>query len=135
MGTRRLARELALKVLFQIEFSPEKLKDLWPRFWEEYEADAEVHLFTQTLVEGTMRNLKEIDSVIERCSTNWKVSRMASVDRNILREATYEILYHEEIPASVTMNEAVEIAKKYGTEDSPSFINGILDKIAKEKVS
>lgn len=133
MGTRRLARELALKVLFQVEFSPEKLKELWTRFWEEFEVDEEVRVFTQTLVEGTLRNLKEIDNVIERCSTNWKVSRMASVDRNLLREATYEILYHEEIPASVTMNEAVEIAKKYGTEESPSFINGILDKIAKEK--
>ncbi len=133
MGHRRQSRECALQLLFQVEFSHQPPLDIVKLFWEENHHSEEVRLFSDELFLGTMRNLKEIDFLIESCSTNWKLSRMASVDRNILRMAAFELIYLEGIPSSVTINEAVEIAKKYGTEESPSFINGILDKIAKEK--
>lgn len=133
MGSRRKAREFALKILFQVEFTGQPLSEVFPLFWLENNVSDEVKVFTEELCSGVYRNLKEIDSVVESHSTNWKVSRMAGVDRNILRLAVYELLYLEGIPSSVTINEAVEIAKKYGTEESSSFINGILDHIAKEK--
>lgn len=133
MGNRRKSREFCLQILFQVEFSKQTLKDVLAQFWKENPAGAEVQGFAVRLVEGCVRNLKEVDTLIETSSTNWKLSRMATVDRNLLRQATFELLYLEGIPSSVTINEAVEIAKKFGTEESSSFINGILDKIAKEK--
>ncbi len=133
MGARRKARELALQILFQIDFAKQKLKNVLLEFWKENPTEDEVKDFTQNLVEGTLRNLNEIDTLIETTSTNWKLSRMATVDRNLLRQSAYEILYVNDIPHSVTINEAVEIAKKFGTEESASFINGILDKIAHVK--
>lgn len=133
MGHRRQSREAALQLLFQVEFSNQPPLEVAKLFWEENPVSEEVRLFGDDLFLGTMRNLKEIDFLIESSSTNWKLSRMASVDRNILRMSAYELIYLEDIPSSVTINEAVEIAKKYGTEESPGFINGILDKIAKEK--
>lgn len=131
MGNRRKAREFALQILFEIEFSHEKLKQAVEQFWKENQATSEIATFAEELVSGTLRNAHEIDALIEGSSTNWKISRMASVDRNLLRQATYELLYLKDIPASVTINEAVEIAKKFGTVESSSFINGILDKISK----
>lgn len=133
VGSRRKARELSLQILFQINFSRQNLKEVLNIFWKENNVTPEVSDYANKIVEGTLRNLKEIDSLIEGCSTNWKLSRMAAVDRNLLRGATFELVYLEDIPSSVTINEAVEIAKKFGTEESPSFINGVLDKIAKEK--
>lgn len=132
MGNRRKAREFGLQILFEVEFSHLKLRNVFDEFWGENQATPEIRAFTEALVEGTLRNLREIDRVIEVCSTNWKLSRMASVDRNLLRQAAFELLYVDDIPSSVTINEAVEIAKKFGTLESSSFINGILDKIAKE---
>jgi len=133
MGNRRKARELALQVLYQLECSGQKLKEILSYYWEENPVPDEVCQFSEKLLEGTLRNLKELDMLIESVSTNWKLSRMASVDRNLLRQAAFELVYLEDIPSSVTINEAVEIAKKFGTEESASFINGILDKIAKDK--
>ena len=133
MGNRRKARELALQVLYQLECSGQKLKEILSYYWEENPVPDEVCQFSGKLLEGTLRNLKELDMLIESVSTNWKLSRMASVDRNLLRQAAFELVYLEDIPSSVTINEAVEIAKKFGTEESASFINGILDKIAKDK--
>jgi N utilization substance protein B len=92
--------------------------------------DAEAREFAEGIVSGVMEHLESIDLLLEECSTNWKVVRMARVDRNILRLATFEIRYRDDIPARVTINEAVEIAKQYGEKDSGSFINGILDRIA-----
>ena len=91
----------------------------------------EVKTFTRQIIDGVSTNVREIDQLVESHSTHWKVSRMASVDRNILRMAVFELLYCQDIPASVTINEAIEIAKKYGTEESGAFVNGILDHIAK----
>lgn len=133
MGNRRRAREYCLQILFQIDFSLLKLKEVLDQFWIDNSSPGEIKEFTTKLAEGCVRNIKEIDALIEGHSTNWKLSRMATVDRNLLRLATYELIYLDEIPASVTINEAVEIAKKFGTEDSSSFINGILDNISKDK--
>ncbi len=133
MGNRRKAREYCLQILFQMEFSKQKLKEVMDHFWAENPSSDEVMAFTLELVEGTLRNVAEIDAELESSSTNWKLSRMAAVDKNILRQSAYELLYREDIPHSVTINESVEIAKKFGTDDSASFINGVLDKIAKHK--
>jgi N utilization substance protein B len=99
-------------------------------FWESFKTDDTVWPFFLELVEGVYKNKVEIDALINETSENWKLDRMAVVDRNILRFSVYELLYVDDIPPSVTMNEAIELAKRYGAEDSPSFINGILDKIA-----
>ncbi len=143
MGNRRQAREHALKLLFQIEFTsqgagesplPESgLPKILPAYWDENDVSEEIRQFTEELCAGALKNLAQIDASLESHSTNWKLSRMASVDRNLLRLATFELLFEKEIPASVTINEALEISKKYGNEESASFINGILDKIAHEQ--
>ena len=101
-------------------------------FWLDVkEEDLDVVSFANALVEGTLGHLKDIDSAITVAAEHWVLERMAAVDRNILREAAYEILYLEDIPPAVTINEALEIAKKYASKESAAFINGILDKIAK----
>ena len=89
----------------------------------------EIRDFTTTLVTGVMQHRDEIDAFIQECSTNWSLERIGLVERNILRFAIYELCFLPDIPPNVTINEAVEVAKKYGTEDAPAFINGILDRI------
>ncbi len=133
MGNRRKARECALKILFQEDFTHQDLNAVLPLYWESDASAPEVKEFTEELCIGVQKNLKEIDALLEEYSTNWKLERMAAVDRNILRLGVFELRYEDKIPHSVTINEAVEIAKKFGTEESAGFINGILDKIAKEK--
>jgi transcription antitermination protein NusB len=129
--SRRLARETALQVLFQMDMAGEK-PDIPTvvRHWAEEFAVPETSIpFAQELVEGTLSHLEEIDTKLGQLSEGWAVSRMANVDRNLLRLACYEILYREDIPGRVTINEALEIAKRYGSEESGKFINGILDRI------
>jgi N utilization substance protein B len=104
---------------------------VFKEFWEGNEEDEEVKEFTYAIVKGTRENIKTIDEIIEKAAEHWTLDRMAVVDRNILRAATYELFYRPDIPPSVTINEAIEISKKYSTEDSASFINGVLDKIQK----
>jgi len=101
-------------------------------FWRSFKTDSDVKHFFTLLVIGTFRHLDEIDSIINDISRNWKLDRMAVVDRNIIRCAVFELLHLSDIPPIVTINEAIEIAKRYGTEDSPGFINGILDRVADE---
>jgi len=132
MGHRRKARELAVQILYQIEMKRSEPKEVFNLFWKNEEVSDDIRQFTSDLVDGTYRNRKEIDQLIERHSIHWKLSRMAVVDRNILRLGVYELLYLHDVPTSVTLNEAIEIAKKFGTEDSSAFINGVLDNVAKE---
>ncbi len=137
---RRKAREYALKFLYAMDFvkkacgnSSDYLKDELKLFWDEsQEKDKEIKVFTEDIVLGTIENLQNIDSTIESVAENWKLSRMAAIDRNILRFSAYELIYRKDIPPAVTINEALEIAKEYSTLESASFINGILDKIAKD---
>jgi len=129
MGLRRLSREYALQILYAVDVCKLESEDAQKSFWKDRKSGRKVLDFATTLVEGTLKNLPEIDSLIVKYARNWDLDRMASIDRNILRQATFEILYLLDIPINVIINEAVELAKKYSTEESGKFVNGILDKI------
>ncbi len=130
---RRKAREFALQALFQHEFAGSQA-GLLPV--EELTGDTsekrETKKFADELVRGTIGHLEEIDGVLKGAAEHWELERMAAVDRNILRFAVYELLYRSDIPSAVTINEALEIAKKYSSTESVPFINGLLDKIARD---
>lgn len=128
---RTRARECALQILYQQEVNPEPLPELLQKFWEQQEESfsEEVRNFAENLVLGTCQHQDEIDQIIARYADNWELSRMAIIDRNIMRFATYELLYLADIPPKVTINEAVNLAKKFSQEESGKFVNGILDKI------
>jgi len=129
---RRKAREYVLQFLFQSDFGNKSaITSSLKQFWADKEKDAEVKKFATEIIKGALSNLDEIDSVINKSAEHWAMQRMAAVDRNILRFAVYELLHRKDIPEAVTMNEAIEIAKKYSTAESAAFINGILDKIAR----
>jgi N utilization substance protein B len=131
---RRKAREYALQILFQTDFTGKKFDvEALREFWSDRKENADVRKFTEDLVVGTLDKIEEIDAAIEKVTENWLLKRMAAVDRNILRFAAYEILYRKEIPAAVTINEALEIAKKYSSSESASFLNGVLDRLAKRE--
>lgn len=134
MGHRRKGREIALQVLYEMEMKGSEPRTVLDLYWKDQggEVSDDIRRFATELVEGAYRNRKEIDELIERHSLHWKLNRMAVVDRNILRLGVYELLYLHDVPMSVVLNEAIEIAKKFGTEGSGAFINGILDKAAKE---
>jgi N utilization substance protein B len=129
---RRKAREFALQVLFQLDIRKEKPSAaVLKPFWAEYGPDDEVKAFAEEIIKGTYKHLAKINDMIHQCAKNWSIDRMAVVDRNVIRMAVYEILYRIDIPTSVTINEAIEIAKKFGTDDSGAFVNGILDSVAR----
>ncbi|MGE5576900.1 MAG: transcription antitermination factor NusB [Syntrophothermus sp.] len=136
--SRRNARETALKILFQIDIGKMGVEEALKAGREVFELAESANGFTEGLVRGTCNHLVELDQIIEEFSIDWPVTRMASIDRNILRLAVYEILYVGDIPASVSVNEAVELAKRYGNADSGKFVNGILGNVvrsrAKDKV-
>ena len=130
---RRRAREYALQILFQVDFrSQEVSRNDFEDFWLDKNESEDVRKFTEELVRGTIERLDEIDSRLAKVAENWVLKRMAAVDRNILRFAAFEILYRKDIPPAVTINEAVEVAKKFSSSEAAPFINGILDKLAKE---
>ena len=143
MGTRRQARELALQFLYQFDSLKESSAEsedteaLLSTFWDEteIEIDDDTKEFSSVIIRGSCSNLTNIDKVITSYSEHWRLNRMSTIDRNILRIAIYELAYLSNIPPPVTINEAVELGKRFGTEESGSFINGILDKVreAKEK--
>ncbi|NOX35239.1 MAG: transcription antitermination factor NusB [Deltaproteobacteria bacterium] len=131
MGDRRQARELALQALFFFDMDKSDLDKSREAFCinNEEKLTKEVKPFFLHLVNGVGENRSQIDALLDKYSKNWKISRMPVVDRNIMRIAIFEFLKCSDIPCSVTINEAVEIGKKYGTGDSGSFINGVLDRI------
>ena len=133
MGRRRKARELALQILFQMDSSQENLKEVIETFWALHRHPREMKEFANRLVEGTRENFKAIDEKIAHYAKHWEIERMAVVDRNILRLGAYEILYCPDIPIKASLNEAIELAKKFSTEKSSQFVNALLDKIAHEK--
>lgn len=132
MGTRRLARECALQMLYQIEIAGTRFEVARDHYWKEQPQETAIMNFANQLAEGVLGQQALIDTLIEQYSMNWKLTRMVAVDKNILRLAVYELKNCSDIPLKVTLNEAIEIAKKFGTEDSSAFINGVLDKIARE---
>ena len=133
MGSRRQAREQALQLLYQADMSEGSVEEVLRRFWETEDepTDPDVVEFARILVRGVTTHGDRIDQLIGDASINWKVARMSFVDRNILRIAVFEFIEREDIPAMVSMNEAIELGKRFGTSDSGSFINGILDRIAR----
>ena len=128
MGSRHQSRERALQILFQYDIHGKP--GLWlEEFWKPLKDSEESRAFAERLVAGVREHQKELDALIGRYATNWKVSRMQVVDRNILRIGAYELLWLDEVPAKVTMNEAIELAKDFGDDEAAKFVNGILDKV------
>jgi N utilization substance protein B len=157
MGKRREARERAVQFLFEHDLNPpDELEGALNQFWESQRAaaiaeekgaatwgqpvelppptadEAAVRLFADPLIRGALEHRDELDDVIKKHAKNWELHRIAAVDRNILRLAIYEMQYREDIPPVVSINEAVDIAKKFSTQDSGKFVNGILDKVKSE---
>lgn len=129
MKKRSRARELALQFLYQLDLRGDDLLAEVREYIKSEERDAETAKFAQRLVEGTFEHWEEIDTMIQGVAQNWNISRMAVVDRNVLRLATHELLHCKDIPPKVAINEAIELGKRYSTQNSGAFINGILDKI------
>jgi len=128
---RRKARAAALQILFQMDMRNKKLEEVIPYFEIPKEWDEDTLSFFFRLVQGVENKKKEIDEVLSQASEEWPLYRMANVDRNILRLAIFEIVFLPDVPVSVAINEAVELGKKYGTEESGKFVNGVLGKLAK----
>ena len=128
---RTKARERAMQALYQIDVAAEGIDEALARFWKSFEpVEREVMDLAELLVRGVARHRREIDEAIEAVSTNWRIDRMARVDRNVLRLAVHELLHRSDVPVKVALNEAIELGKKYGSESSGAFVNGVLDRIA-----
>lgn len=141
MASRRRARGFALQALYHADLTEssvqQALTDLWAGlldgegFDDERAHESEEVEFAQLIALGVESNKAELDGLIEQCSTNWRLVRMPVVDRNILRMAAYELAHQPDIPATVSINEAIELAKRFGTKDSRAFVNGIVDRMAR----
>jgi len=132
MGPRRKAREYALQMLFQWDITRDTVDQIAANFFENYDEPPAVVDFARLLTTRTVEHVEEIDPIIQRHAEHWRVDRMAIVDRNLLRLATQEFIYDKETPKTVVINEAIEIARRFSSQESPQFINGILDSIKKE---
>lgn len=146
-GIRRQGREFALKIIYSLQDQEDPVEVILEDFWRNFRFQNdilgepidvaegplpyEVGRFAEELILGVAENLEKIDQVIEEHSTNWALDRMARVDLSLLRLAVFELLFRPETPTNVVINEAIEIGKRFGTKDTPAFINGILDKISR----
>jgi len=146
-GIRRQGREFALKIIYSLQDQEGAIEEVLADFWQNFRFQndvlgepievtegplpIEVRRFAEELILGVAENLEKIDQVIEEHSTNWALDRMARVDLSLLRLAAFELLFKPETPSSVIINEAVEIGKRFGTKETPAFVNGILDKISR----
>ena len=132
MSFRRKGRELAVQVLYQWDIHHDT-SGWMDDFWEQNKVHAEARQFADDLVHGVIAHVDELDEMLGRYAEHWTVHRMAITDRTVLRVAVYELLYLPDIPARVTLNEAIEVVKLFGDEQSGSFVNGVLDRILKEE--
>lgn len=132
MGARTTARESALQMLFALDAAEGDVEDVIRDYWRETPGDAEGRAFADRLVRGVFGNVAKVDRLIGTASANWRVERMTRVDRNVLRIGAYELANCPDVPRAVTLDEAVELAKRFGTEESGSFVNGVLDRIAED---
>ena len=136
MGSRRAARELALQALYQVDLLDDGASEppSLSLFWEHFDPaeDAEAQAFARELVDGVRTSIERIDALIAGAAEHWRLPRLSRVDLNVLRLATFELIGRPDIPASVTLNEAVEIARRFGSEESAGFVNGVLDHIARQ---
>jgi N utilization substance protein B len=135
MGLRRQARERAVQALYQLDsndsLTSSHTAETLRVFWQSLDpAEPEVEVLAAPLIQGVLSHLGELDEAVEKVSVNWRVSRMAKVDRNVLRLGAFELLHRPDVPPKVAINEAIDIGTRYGSEESGAFINGILDKIA-----
>ena len=130
MGNRRKGRELALQALYQIEITGDASMAAVDLFLNHFEGNLEAKEFARRLVSGVISQRMKIDGIIQRCTDHWKLIRLAKVDLVILRMATYELVFCPDIPLSVSLDEAIEIGKRFSTDDSANFINGVLDQVA-----
>ena len=126
---RRKSREFAIQILYQIEMNKCDVEHALQTFWENYHYPDDIKEFTNRLVKGTSEHRNQIDQLIIRTAKNWSFNRITPVDRSILREAIFEIFFCPDIPYKVTLNEAIELGKKFGSEKSGAFINGVLDNV------
>lgn len=131
MGRRRKARESTLQILFQLEFDNFPLEKALKDHWKNKKVHKEIREYSNWLAKGIVAHQEKIDNIIQSTSEHWRISRMALIDRNILRMAVFELLYEESIAPAVVINEAIEVAKKYSGEKASTFINGILDAVRK----
>lgn len=131
MGTRRTAREMALQMLYQAEAASMPIAEVIERFWSDRPVTSEVRDFAERLARGTAFRAHEIDPLIQQTLDNWRLDRLAIVDRNVLRMAVFEILHEPDTPEVVVIDEAIEVAKRFGGEESGQFVNGILDAVRK----
>ncbi len=146
-GARRTGRELALKIIYSLQDQETSVEPVLQDFWTNFhfhddilgepleevigQVPFEIRRFAEELARGVATHREELDAIIGELSTNWALERMARVDLSILRLASFELLHNPEVPASVIINEAIEIGKRYGTRETPAFVNGILDKISR----
>ena len=140
MGTRRRAREAALQFLFQDDFLESgksaddgELDERFAAFSLLYQVNKKARPYARELVGGIIEKLEQIDGAIGAHATNWRLERIAATDRNLLRVAIFELLFREDVPAQVAINEAVEIAKRFGSQESPAFVNGVLDAVQQSR--
>ena len=132
MRKRTLSREIALKILYAVDISKEPVEECSRKYWENNDAvDEAVSDFAEYLANGVVENLAGLDSLIGKYADNWQMDRMATVDRNVLRIAAFELVHCGDTPPKVAINEAIDMAKKYGDRESGKFVNGILDKLSK----
>lgn len=131
-GARSTAREAALQLLYALEASGETEGHVVQSFWRETPGDPEGRAYAEELFSGTLARLSEIDERIREASDNWRVERMSRVDRNVLRLGTYELMERSDVPRAVIIDEAIELAKRYGSEVSGKFVNGVLERVATE---
>jgi len=132
MGTRRAARELALQFLFQQEFSADDPEDSLSYFWHERKVPGRTRQFAERLIRGVIQKRDEIDRLLSKCADNWNLDRMGTVERNVMRIALYEMLFCDDIPPIVSINEAVDITKEFCDRESGQFVNGVLDRALAE---
>lgn len=134
MGRRREGREAALQMLYQIELSGQTPQECIASYWgTRREVSPEVREFAETIVRRAVAECEPIDCLIDSAASNWQLDRIARLDLSLLRVAVCELLYFPETPAAVVIDEAVEIARRFSDEDAPSFVNGLLDRIARER--
>lgn len=133
MGKRRKARESALQILFQLEFNNSQPVEVIRHYWKNRRVPKEIKEYSSWLINGVISHQKKIDSIIQSVSQHWRISRMAVVDLNILRIAVFEFFYEENLAPAIIINEAIEIAKKFSTDQAATFVNGVLDAVKKKR--
>ena len=129
MGKRTKARECAFQILYQWDVTREPIEQVFNLFWKVRSGTPEMKKMAERLARGAQANVERLDEAVTASLTNWRFDRVAGIDRNIMRLATYELMHEKETPASVIIDEAVEMAKRFGEADSPPFVNGVLDAV------